>query len=147
MDECGKPGDARRKQYALTTGLTDPASELGADAALLKIRIGDLQTGATEPDIRALVLPYGAVRFYDRPKNELTHRPGTVAYLEMLPADGAAAIKALKGARVGGGVVTVEVAPPLASWAAQESRGTSSQHPPRTVTPQVERPPRGAAGA
>lgn len=108
------------------------------ESDLLKIRVGDLPQDATEPMIRALFLPHGVVQFYSRPLNELTRRPDSVAYVELPAAQGAAAIKALKGTRMGANVLTVEVATPLASWAASTSRGPQSAQPARVVTPHVD---------
>lgn len=127
------------KQYVLTIEQSAGATEnVARDGELMKIRVGNLQPGATEPQIRAMFLPHGQVRFYQRPLNEFTRRPGLVAYVEMPIAQGTLAIRALKGTRLAGEVVTVEVADELASWAPNASRSPGSQTPRRTITPYVE---------
>jgi len=104
-------------------------------SALVRIQISNLSTAVTEPQIRAMFLPYGPVQFFDRPKNEHTRRPGPLAYIEMAPAAATAAIKALRGTRVGGEVVTVAEARQRAAWAPESDRTPSSRQTPRVVTP------------
>ena len=106
-----------------------------AGGSLLKIRVSNLLGDTTEPAIRALFLPHGVVQFYSRPVNEFTGRPHSVAYVELPATQGEAAIKALNGKRMGNQVLTVEVAPPLASWAENTSRSPQSTKPTRVVLP------------
>lgn len=127
------------KQCIVTTEQTSGDKDLVGDGGLQKLRIGNLRGGATEQQIRAMFLPHGPVQFYDRPLNEHTHRPGTTAYVEMVPAEAASAIKALKGTRLDGEVITVELSEPLGAWAPDAWRGPGSPRPRRIVTPQVGR--------
>ena len=128
--------------------LTDQTMGAGGNPAgdgdLLKIRIGNIPQGINEPQIRALFLPYGVAQFYSRPMNDHTHRPDTMAFVELPAAQGAAAIKGLAGTKLGGEVITVEIAKPLASWAPDVMRGPQSAQPRRTVTPYTDGNRRGA---
>ncbi|MDA0302518.1 MAG: RNA-binding protein [Chloroflexi bacterium] len=114
---------------------------------LINIRVDNLQGAATEPQIRALFLPYGLVESFWRPRNEMTHRGGRTAYVEMAPSEAAAAIKGLHGMRLGGESLSVTLARPLASWATGTTRRPVSSVPRRTVTPQGPRPVRGTSDA
>ncbi len=115
--------------------------------AQLRIQIGNLPIAATEADVRAMFLPHGPVQFFDRPLNEHTHRPGPLAFVEMPSVAAAAAIKALKGARIAGKVVTVVAAAPVAAWAPSSSRVPHSSLPRRTVTPRTEHEDNRAVGS
>ena len=118
-------GHARLEVDVLTTEPT---------VALVRIQISNLPADATEPQVRAMFLPHGQPQFYSRALNEHTHRPGSIAYVEMAPAEAAAAIKALKGTRLGSEVLAVTAAVPLAAWAPAAVRTPQSSGHGRTVT-------------
>ncbi|MFA7249114.1 MAG: RNA-binding protein [Dehalococcoidia bacterium] len=108
--------------------------EFAESGSLMQIRIDRLPDAATEQEIRAIFLPHGPVHFFSRPINEMTHRQGPTAYLEMATTDGAAALKAVKGTRLGGQALSISEATPLAPWAPDATRLPHSPVRGRTVT-------------
>lgn len=112
--------------------------DTSTSAALVRIQISNLPSGATESQVRAAFLPHGEVQFYDRPLNQHTQQPGPLAYVEMVPAAGAVAIKALNGARLGGDVLKVTAATPSPAWAPSAARGPRSPLPRRLLGDDAE---------
>ena len=126
-------GAARaRVEDALTDQTTDSDK-------LQRIQIGNLPGGATEVQLRALFVAHGPIALYERPLDARTGKAGALAYVEMAPADAAAAIKTLNGYQLGEQTLSVGASRPFAAWAPDSERGPRSPQPRRTVTAATSR--------
>lgn len=72
-------------------------TQITVSTAIRRIRLGDLGPGATESDIRGLLLTFGPVRSYERPLDPVTRRPSDFAMVEMQDPGATRAMAALHG--------------------------------------------------
>jgi cold-inducible RNA-binding protein len=80
-----------------------------------KIHIGNLALASTEAGVRALLVPHGEVRSYERPIDRDSTVVSGYAYVEMITADAQKAIAAINGQELDGQALRVtEAKPPRA---------------------------------
>ena len=78
----------------------------------MKIYVGNLPFSATEDELRELFGEHGTVRSVNLITDRDTGRPRGFGFLEMDDTEGAAAIRALDGAELGGRNLKVSEAQP-----------------------------------